>query len=186
MNTSNNSNVEIVKHNSVYLAIIGLLSVAIPVVVAVLFSIPQTGGLGGLDVSFLPKLNAVLNSSTAIALLFGYYFIKNKNIVLHRLSMFSAFTLSSIFLVSYVIYHFQAQHTSFGGIGIIKVIYLSLLLSHILLAIAIVPLVLLTIYFAITHQILKHKKIAKWTYPIWLYVAVSGVVVYFLISPYYV
>ena len=100
MNTSNNSNVEIVKHNSVYLAIIGLLSVAIPVVVAVLFSIPQTGGLGGLDVSFLPKLNAVLNSSTAIALLFGYYFIKNKNIVLHRLSMFSAFTLSSIFLVS--------------------------------------------------------------------------------------
>jgi putative membrane protein len=185
MNTSNNSNVEIVKHNSVYLAIIGLLSVAIPVVVAVLFSIPQTGGLGGLDVSFLPKLNAVLNSSTAIALLFGYYFIKNKNIVLHRLSMFSAFTLSSIFLVSYVIYHFQAQHTSFGGIGIIKVIYLSLLLSHILLAIAIVPLVLL-IYFAITHQILKHKKIAKWTYPIWLYVAVSGVVVYFLISPYYV
>ena len=186
MNMNNNSSIEKVKHNGIYLAIIGLLSVAIPIVVAVLFSIPQTGGLGSVDVSFLPKLNAVLNSSTAIALLSGYYFIRNKNVVLHRLSMFSAFTLSSLFLVSYVIYHFQAQHTLFGGAGIIKTIYLSLLLSHILLAIIIVPLVLLTIYFAITGQVIKHKALAKWTLPAWLYVSISGVIVYLLISPYYV
>lgn len=182
---SNIDNLELVKNNKLYLIIIGVLSVAIPIVVAVLFSIPQTGGLGDLDVSFLPKLNAVLNSSTAIALLLGYVFIKNNNIVYHRLSMFTAFALSSLFLVSYVVYHFQAEHTLFGGIGIVKVVYLSLLLSHILLAICIVPLVLLTIYFAISNQIIKHKKIAKWTFPIWLYVAVTGVVVYLMISPYY-
>lgn len=182
---SNVDNLELAKNNKLYLTIIGVLSVAIPVVVAVLFSIPQTGGLGDLDVSFLPKLNAVLNSSTAIALVLGYFFIKNNNIVYHRLSMFTAFTLSSLFLVSYVVYHFQAEHTLFGGVGAVKVIYLSLLLSHILLAICIVPLVLLTIYFAISNQIVKHKIIAKWTFPIWLYVAVTGVIVYLMISPYY-
>jgi putative membrane protein len=182
----NNKSIETVKHNNVYLAIIGLLSVAIPIVVAVLFSIPQTGGLGDINVSFLPKLNAVLNSATAIALLAGFYFIKQKNVVFHRLSMFSAFTLSSLFLVSYVIYHFQAQHTVFGGAGLVKSIYLILLLSHIVLAIVIVPLVLLTIYFAITGQLIKHKAIAKWTLPIWLYVSISGVIVYLLISPYYI
>jgi putative membrane protein len=178
-------NLEVAKNNKLYLSIIGVLSVVIPIVVAVLFSIPQTGGLGAVDVSFLPKLNVVLNSSTAIALVLGFAFVKNKNVVYHRLSMFAAFTFSSLFLVSYVIYHFQAEHTLFGGVGFVKVVYLSLLLSHILLAICIVPLVLLTIYFALSEQIIKHKKIAKWTFPIWLYVAVTGVIVYLMISPYY-
>jgi putative membrane protein len=185
MNTIDNYSTEIVKHKPLYLFIIGVLSVAIPIVVAVLFSVPQTGGLGDLDVSFLPKLNAVLNTSTAIALILGYYFIKKHNIQLHRLAMFAAFSLSSLFLVSYVIYHFQSVHTVFGGTGLIKTVYLSILLTHILLAIAIVPLVLLSIYFAISNQIIKHKKIVKWTFPIWLYVAVSGVIVYLMISPYY-
>lgn len=173
------------KSQSFYLAVIGVLSVAIPVVVAILLFLPQTGKLGDIDVSFLPHLNAVLNSSTAIALLAGLYFVKNGNILYHRTSMLSAVGLSSIFLVSYVIYHYQAPHTSFGGVGLIRTIYFIILITHIILAAIVVPFVLLSIYFAISQQIDKHKRIVKWTYPIWLYVAISGVVVYFMIRPYY-
>ena len=103
----------------------------------------------------------------------------------HRTAMFSAVGLSSLFLVSYVIYHYQAPHTSYGGVGFIRMFYFILLISHIILAAVVVPFVLLTVYFAISNQIDKHKKIVKWTFPIWLFVAVSGVVVYLMISPYY-
>lgn len=170
----------------VYLAVIGILSVVVPVLVSVLLFLPQTGKLGDLDVSFLPHLNAVLNSATAISLLAGLYFIKRKQIVLHRTAMLSAIGLSSLFLISYVIYHYQAPHTKFGGEGAIRIIYFLILITHIILAAIIVPMVLLSVYFAFSEQITKHKKLVRWTYPIWLYVAVSGVVVYFMISPYYV
>lgn len=172
-------------NQSFYLIIIGVLSIAIPLVVAILLFLPQTGKLGDINVSFLPHLNAVLNSSTAIALLCGFYFVKNGQVMYHRTAMFSAVGLSSLFLVSYVIYHYQAPHTSFGGVGLIRTFYFLLLISHIILAAVIVPFVLLTVYFAISNQIDKHKKIVKWTFPIWLFVAVSGVVVYLMIRPYY-
>ena len=171
--------------NTLYLTIIGILSVAVPVLVAVLLFLPQTGKLGDFDVSFIPHLNAVLNSATAISLLFGLYFIKQKKIAYHRTAMLSAVGLSSLFLIFYVTYHYQAPHTSFGGVGIMKTIYFAILIPHIILAAIIVPLVLLSVYFAMSEQISKHKSLVKWTYPIWLFVAVSGVVVYFMISPYY-
>jgi putative membrane protein len=181
------------------MAIIATLSIAIPLVVALLLYIPQTGNLGAVDVSFLPVLNATLNSATAICLIIGYVLTKQGKYYAHRSMMLSAFTLSSIFLVSYVIYHFQAASTKFGDldhnglvdaielakVGSMRTIYFVLLLSHIVLAACIVPLVLLSIYFGLTRQFDKHKKVSKFTFPLWLYVAITGVVVYLLISPYY-
>jgi putative membrane protein len=173
------------KKNNLYLIIIGLLSVAIPVLVSILLFIPQTGKLGDLDVSFLPHLNAVLNSATALSLVAGYIFIKQGNRRYHTTAMITAFALSFLFLVSYVIYHYQAPPTRFGGEGLIRGIYFLILLTHIVLAAIVVPFVLLSIYFAASKQLFRHKKIVKWTFPIWLYVAVTGVVVYLMISPYY-
>ncbi|PSR56819.1 DUF420 domain-containing protein [Adhaeribacter arboris] len=168
-----------------YLVLIAILSVAVPLLVALLLFIPQTGKLGDVDVTFLPKLHALLNSLTAIALLTGYFFVKNKNIRGHRFTMVTAFTLSAFFLISYVTYHYQAAPTRYGGEGTLKMIYYVILLTHIVLAAVIVPLVLLSVYFAVSNQINRHRKIARWTFPIWLYVAITGVVVYFMIAPYY-
>jgi len=168
-----------------YLILIAVLSVAVPLLVAVLLFLPQTGKLGNVDVTFLPKLHALLNSLTAIALLLGYRFIKKGNIRYHRFAMVTAFVLSSFFLISYVTYHYQAAPTSYGGEGLMRTIYYFTLISHIILAAVIVPFVLLSIYFAATNQIKKHRRISRWTFPLWLYVAVTGVLVYFMISPYY-
>jgi len=182
-----------------YMNIIGVLSVAIPVVVAFLIFIPQTGKLGDINVGFLPHLNAVLNSATAICLAAGYYFTKAGKYNAHRTMMLSAFVLSSLFLVAYVLYHFQAPSTKFGdtsgdgilsadeiaGVGSLRYIYLALLLTHIAAATIIVPLVLRSIYFGVTKQFTRHKKVSAFTFPIWMFVAVSGVIVYLLISPFY-
>lgn len=198
MNTQINPVIE--KKDNLYLIIIGILSVAVPVLVAVLFYLPQTGKLGDLDVSFLPHLNAVLNSCTAIALIAGFYFIKfKKDARLHRTAMMVAFCLSSLFLISYVIYHYQGPQTKYGDIdnnlvldaaelaavGIWRTIYYLILVPHIILAAVVVPFVLFAIYFGISNQYAKHVKVVKWTFPIWLYVAISGVIVYLMISPYY-
>lgn len=168
-----------------YLILIAVLSVVVPALVALLMFAPQTGRLGDVNVSVLPKLHALLNSLTAIALLIGYNFIKKGNIRYHRFAMVTAFVLSSFFLISYVIYHYQATPTTYGGEGILKNIYYFVLISHIILAAIIVPFVLLSIYFAISNQIVRHRKISRWTFPLWLYVAVTGVIVYFMIAPYY-
>jgi putative membrane protein len=187
------------KQNNKIMILVAVLSVAIPVVVAVLLYIPQTGKLGDFNVSFLPTLNAVLNSFTALCLIAGYYFVKNKNVKGHRTMMVSAFVASSLFLVSYVLYHFQAPSTRYGDInadgvvdaaelaaaGATRAVYFVILLSHIVLAAIVVPFVLLSIYFGITNQVVRHRKLSKWTFPIWLYVAITGVVVYLMISPYY-
>jgi len=179
--------------------IIGVLSVVIPVVVAILIFIPQTGKLGNVNVGFLPHLNGVLNSATAICLAVGYYFTKTGKHNAHRTMMLSAFALSSLFLVSYVLYHFQAPSTKYGdfdgdgivsafelkNVGLMRNIYFGLLVTHIFAAAIIVPLVLRSIYFGITKQYERHKKISAYTFPIWMFVAVSGVVVYILISPFY-
>lgn len=174
------------KNEKLYRGIIVILSVLVPVLVAILLFIPQTGKLGDINVSFLPHLNGVLNTATALALLVGYYFIKKNNREYHRMAMLSAFSISSIFLISYVVYHFQSAPTKFGGEGLVKGIYYFLLLTHIALAAIVVPFVLFSLYFALTNQITKHKKIVKFTFPIWLYVSVTGVIVYLMISPYYV
>ncbi|MDX5348270.1 MAG: DUF420 domain-containing protein [Hymenobacteraceae bacterium] len=181
MNTS-----QVKSNDTKYLVVIAILSVLIPVAVAFLLFMPQTGKLGDVDVSFLPKLHAVLNSLTAIALVAGYFFIKSNNRRYHKFAMVTAVVVSSFFLVSYVTYHFQAAPTAYGGDGPLRTIYYFVLLTHIVLAAVIVPLVLLSVYFAYSQQYAKHRRISRWTFPLWLYVAVTGVLVYILISPYYV
>jgi putative membrane protein len=170
-----------------YKIILGGLGIVVPVLVAILFYFDGTFRIEGAaeQVKVLPAVNAVLNSLTAVCLLAGFYFIRQKNVAMHRTMMGIAFALGSLFLISYVAYHSQAATTRFGGVGAIKLIYLLLLLTHISLAAVTVALVLFTLYFALTGQYAKHKRIARWTFPIWLYVSVTGVIVYLMISPYY-
>lgn len=183
MNTAN-QNSPATGSDKKFLILIAILSIAIPVVVAMLFFMPKEGS-STVDVSFLPTLHAILNSMTAIALVVGYYNIRKGNIKVHRGAMATAFGLSAIFLVSYVTYHFLGERTIYGGEGFLKLFYYFILLTHIVLAVVIVPLVLLSMYFALTEQFVRHRRVSKWTFPIWLYVAITGVLVYILISPYY-
>ncbi|SFT65380.1 putative membrane protein [Algoriphagus locisalis] len=161
------------------------ISVLIPVVVAVLIFMPSKIDLGAEWVYFLPHLNAVINSAATLALIAGLVFIKQGNIAFHRAFMTVAFGLGAIFLVSYVVYHAAAESTSFGGEGAIRSIYYFLLITHIILAaVALFP-ILFAYYYGYTEQYAKHRKVVKFAYPIWLYVTVTGVIVYFMISPYY-
>jgi putative membrane protein len=168
-----------------YDKIINIVAILIPVVVAILLNprIPKIA-LGDWTI-MLPHLNGIINSATSVFLLLGLYFIKQKNIQMHRRMMGLAFVLGSAFLVSYVLYHLSNESTAFGGQGIIRPIYYFLLISHIVLSIGVVWFVLRAIYFALSGQIERHKKVVKWAYPIWLYVSVTGVVVYLMIAPYY-
>ncbi|MBN7812262.1 DUF420 domain-containing protein [Algoriphagus sp. H41] len=164
--------------------IIGI-SVAIPLAVAVLLFMPAKITSLGDWVYFLPHLNAVINTAASVALILGLVFIKNKKYSYHGATMTVAFVLGALFLVSYVVYHGAAESTSFGGEGAIRTVYYVLLISHILLAaVALFP-ILFAYYYGYTDQREKHRKVVKFAYPIWLYVSVSGVIVYLLISPYY-
>ncbi len=168
-----------------YKAIMLTLGAVVPALVAVLYSFPGLFQIPGVKVSFLPATIAVLNSLTALALLLGYVFIRQKKVALHRAMMGTAFALGGIFLLCYVAYHSQAPQTRFPADNPLRPLYIGLLLSHISLAIVTVGLVLFTLYFALTQQFVRHRRIARWTFPIWLYVSVTGVIVYFLIAPYY-
>lgn len=158
------------------------LSIVIPVVVAALFTIkiPNVEPL-----TFLPPIYATINGITAILLVIAVWAIKHNNRILHERLMKTAIACSVIFLLMYVAYHMTSDSTSFGREGLIKYIYLFILLTHILLSIVIIPFVLITYVRAITNNFERHKKIAKITFPLWLYVAISGVIVYIMISPYY-
>lgn len=168
-----------------YKVLAAVLGIVVPVAVAVLYYFPEVFRIEGAQVKALPAVNAVLNSLTALLLMAGYYFIRRKDVAKHRAMMGSAFLMGSLFLVSYVAYHSQVTSTKFGGEGLIRSVYYFILITHILLAAVTVALVLFTLYFALTEQFQKHRRIARWTYPIWLYVSVTGVIVYFMISPYY-
>lgn len=167
-----------IKYNKLIIAV----SVLIPVVVAVLFTvkIPNVEPL-----SFLPPIYASINAFTALILIVALIAIKNKKIKLHSKLMQTAIALSLVFLLMYVAYHMTSESTSFGGEGWIRYFYFFILISHILLSITVIPFVLITYVRAITNDIEAHKKIAKITFPLWLYVAISGVIVYIMISPYY-
>jgi putative membrane protein len=131
-------------------------------------------------------LNALFNSGVTLCLLLGFWFIRvKKNKAAHQVSMFTAFVLSALFLISYVVYHTTMPSTPYGGEGFMKGLYFFILLTHIVLAALILPMVLYTMYYSTTGNFVKHKKIARITWPLWLYVAVTGVVVYLMISPYY-
>ncbi|RAK02182.1 putative membrane protein [Larkinella arboricola] len=173
-----------IEQNKKYNRLINVLAVVIPVVVAVLLGIRQKVDLGAWT-TYLPHINAVINSLTTGLLLAGLYFIKQKNISAHRNAMLLAFTLGSLFLVSYVLYHLSNDSTPFGGQGIVRPVYYFLLISHIILSVVVVWFVLRAVYFALSGQIAKHKAVVRWAYPIWLYVSITGVIVYFMIAPYY-
>ena len=160
-----------------------ILSIAIPVVVAILFliKIPNVKPL-----TFLPPVYAFINAITAIFLSIAYIAIKRKKIILHERLMKISIGLSVIFLVMYVAYHMTSDPTPYGGEGIIRSVYYFILISHVLLSIGIIPLVLVTYVRAISKLFADHKKIARYTFPIWMYIAVTGVIVYLMISPYYV
>jgi putative membrane protein len=164
-----------------------IVSILIPVVVALLFSIKlKDYGFNVEPLSFLPPIYATINGITAIVLIAGVLAIKNGKRKLHERLMTTAIALSVSFLVMYVAYHMTTDSTKFGGEGMIRNIYFFILITHIFLSIAVIPLVLVTYVRALANKFDKHKKIAKITFPIWLYVAVTGVVVYLMISPYYV
>lgn len=168
-----------------YERIINVLAVVIPVVVALLLGIRQKIDLGGWT-KVLPHVIGVINTLTAMLLIMGYYFIKQKNVTAHRQTMTAAFALGSVFLVCYVLYHISNEATPFGGTGVVRPVYYFLLISHIVLSIGVVWFVLRAVYFGYTNQIPEHRKAVKWAMPIWLYVSVTGVIVYLMISPYYV
>jgi putative membrane protein len=154
----------------------------IPVVVALLFMV-RIPNVAPLD--FLPPIYASINALTAIVLTLAYLAIRRKNIVLHEQLMKTAIGLSLIFLVMYVAYHMTSDPTPFGGEGTIRYVYYFILISHILLSIGIIPMVLVTYVRAISNLFFDHKKIARFTFPLWMYIAVTGVIVYLMISPYY-
>lgn len=163
-----------------------VLSIVIPLLVAILFRVNLSElGFDVKPLTFLPPIYATINGFTALILLTAFWAIKNKRIVLHENLMTTAIWCSVAFLVMYVAYHMTSDSTKFGGEGAIKYIYYIILVTHILLSIVIIPFVLITYLRAITNNFEKHKKIAKVTFPMWLYVAVSGVIVYLMISPYY-
>jgi len=158
-----------------------VLSIVIPVLVATLFRVK----VEGYDFRFLPSIYASINGLTAILLVLAFILIRRGNRVAHKWTMIVCIALSATFLVLYILYHVTTPSTAYGGEGLIKYVYYIILISHIVLSVAITPLVLFTFSRALGGNFERHKALAKFTFPIWLYVAVSGVVVYCMISPYY-
>lgn len=179
--------------------IIIVVSILVPILVAFLFLHTKENADVGEWVSFLPSLNALINSTTAVLLVLGVVFIKKGNEKAHRLAMLTAFILGFVFMISYVTYHASVPSTIYGDIngnGILdeaerlslggwRNFYIVLLLSHILLAVVALPLVLMAVYYAFIDNRKRHRAMVRFTFPVWLYVAITGVVVYFMISPYY-
>lgn len=131
--------------------------------------------------SWLSTINAVLNAAAGVSLLLGYVFIRKKQIAKHRASMLTAFGISTAFLVTYLMHHAQVGSVPFQGEGVLRVVYFAILIPHILLAALVLPLALFTLYRGLTGRIVKHKSIARITLPVWLFVSISGVVVYFML-----
>ena len=166
------------KYNKLIIA----LSIAIPVVVAILFGVK-------IDLElpvFLPPIYATINGLTGLVLILAVVNVKKGNLALHEKLMKFAIVLSAVFLVLYVLYHMTSESTKYGGEGALKYVYFFILISHILLSIGVIPFVLITFVRGISNDIEQHKKIAKYTFPLWLYVTITGVIVYFMIAPYYV
>ena len=146
------------------------------------FNEPATDG--AVDVAFLPAVNAFLNTMSAVCLVLGYVFIRRRDPQTHRRFMLGAFVFSGLFLISYLIYHYHHGDTPFPGQGLIRPVYFSILISHIVLSIAVLPLSLITVFFALTGRFDRHPRWARVTLPLWLYVSVTGVLVFFLLRVY--
>jgi putative membrane protein len=164
----------------VALPVIAGISIAVVALVGILLLGRSPAGAEG-EVSALPGFNAFLNGTSALLLALGYTFVRAGRIRAHRACMLGAFGVSALFLVSYVAYHYSFGSRPFAGHGWIRWVYFPLLISHIVLAAAIVPLALVTIYRALRGEVARHRRLARWTLPIWLYVSVTGVMVYWLL-----
>ena len=163
-----------------------LLTLAINGLIAAVFFLggPPSQSVG-FDVHLLPRLNAALNSFTTVFLVAAYLAIRRKNVLVHRRFIYAAFASTGAFLVTYLTYHALSESTRYGGDGPLRGVYYFVLITHIVLAAVIVPLALVTFFRGINNRIEAHRAIARWTMPLWLYVSVTGVVVYLMISPYY-
>ena len=175
------------KQDSFFVPLIITLSIIIPIVVALLMLFPDVFHIESesIDFSSLPFFHAILNGSTSVLLFTGFILIKNKKTNLHKISMLSAFVLSSVFLLSYVFSKLVLDHATTKYLGEYVITYRIILFSHIIFSIAVLPLALFSIYRGITGEFEKHKAIVKYTFPVWMYVAITGVLVYILMSPYY-
>lgn len=158
------------------------LSILIPLAVALLFGMPKVEGY---DTSFLPPIYATINGMTAILLVAAVVAIRNNRQILHERLMKTCVGLSAAFLVMYLVYHTTSESTAFGGEGAVRYVYFFVLITHILLSVAVIPLVLFTFVRALSGDFRRHRALARYTFPLWLYVAVTGVIVYLMISPYY-
>jgi putative membrane protein len=167
-------------------SLIIILSIAIPLAVVALFSIRlKDFGIRTEPLTFLPPIYATINGVTALVLISAVLAIKNGNRKLHENLMTLAIGLSVVFLIMYIAYHMTTEATKFGGEGIVKYVYFFILITHIVLSVVTIPLVLVSYVRALAEKFDKHKQITKYTFPIWLYVAVTGVIVYLMIAPYY-
>lgn len=173
------------KADKVMVPAILAISVIVPVLVLILMYLPERYDVLGESFNNFPLFHAILNFFTALLLIFGYYTMKVKELIWHRNLMISAFFLSAVFLISYVISKISNEPVPYGGEGVLRYIYFFILVTHILLSAIIVPLVLFTMYRGLTGEVEKHRKIARYTYPIWLYVAITGVLVYLFMAPFY-
>ena len=176
MNSTDSINPEIK-----YKKLIISLSIIIPLAVAILFGVK----IDGYDLGFLPPIYATINGITAVLLVIAVIAIKRGNRLLHERLIKTCLLLSAVFLLMYVMYHMTSESTSYGGEGAIRNVYFVILISHIVLSVIIIPFVLFTYVRALSGDYLRHKALARYTFPMWLYVAVTGVVVYLMISPYY-
>lgn len=166
-----------------YNRIITIISIVVPLVVALLFTVKIDGVS---RMGFLPPIYATINGLTAVLLVLAVKAVKKGNLKIHQKLMASCMFLSLLFLVLYILYHMTSESTSYGGEGVMRYLYFFILISHIILSIVVIPLVLKTYAKGYLGKYESHRKFAKFTFPIWLYVAISGVVVYIMISPYYI
>jgi uncharacterized membrane protein YozB (DUF420 family) len=163
------------------LLVIGLTSLVVVAGVATLLLGSPPRATAAADVAALPAVNALLNATSAVLLVAGFRQIRRGHVAAHRACMLGAFGVSTLFLLSYVVYHARAGSVAFQGQGLVRPVYFTLLLTHIVLAAAIVPLALATIHRAWTERFDRHRRIARWTLPIWLYVSVTGVIIYLML-----
>jgi len=184
--------------DKLYLRLIATVSVIVFLLVVVLSQLPKAESVPAF-VKYLPKLNAILNATCTVLLLISFYFIRQKKVEIHKRLNLTAVTLSTIFLLSYVLFHSFGVETRYGDLnhdgvvdalekaqaGNLRMVYFVILSTHIILAAIVLPLVLLSLYRGLTNQVKLHRKIVRWSFPVWLYVTTTGVIVYLMISPYY-
>lgn len=173
-------------NNRNYTAFVVTLSVVVNGIILLLFFGPfGHKGTVNFDLTIMPRMNAIFNSFTFVFLLSALYFIKRKNIKMHRRFIMAAFTTTLLFCVSYLSHQYLAQPAHYGGGGFLRYFYFFILITHSFLAAIIVPLALFSVIWGWTGQISKHRKIVRWSMPIWLYVSSTGVLVFLLMAPYY-